>query len=163
MDMVNMSRHKADAERWWITNAGLGKVFIQRQKGTFLQDFQGDLKLTPNADEWEKWKVETVDGKAACEFPGVKLFCFTVMRSWGHELGLMKKQYDLGAGIFGCDEFLVLSDSQKSLGSGYHTSIISHDSLSHGAGMYKNSDLFLNVWQKVFTEGRHKNADWVIK
>lgn len=162
-NVLSMSSNKGVAAKWMITNAGLGKVFIQRQQGSFLQDFNGHLKLTPNADEWEKWSITTVDGEQECKFPAVKLYCFSVMRSWGHSLELMKRQHELGAGIFGCDESLVLSDAVKSLGDGYDSVAISDELLDEPAAMYKNSDMFLKAWQKVKHEGKYKHADWVIK
>lgn len=160
---VKMSSSKGDAERWRITNAGSGKVFIQRQTGTFLQDFRGHVKLTQNADEWERWNIATTDNKDACHYPSLKLFCFSVIRSWGTELNLMRKQHELGAGIFGCDFSMVLSDSKKSLGNDYETTEISHKLLKSKKAMYKNSDLFLSVWSRVKKEGTYKHADWIIK
>lgn len=160
---LSESSNKGAPQKWRITNGGAGKVFIQRQAGTFLQDFKGELKLAQNADEWEKWTISSGDGVDACHFASVKLFCLTVIRSWGHEVGMMKKQKELGAGIFGCDESMVLSDAKIDLGGGYHTTVIESELLSTGKAAKKNSELFLKSWEKVKTAGNYKGAHWIVK
>jgi len=157
------SSEKGDVQKWKIMNGGLGKVFIEHQSGGYLQDFRGELKLTDTADEWEKWTISPGDGVDACHFPSVKLFCVTVIRSWGHEVGLMKKQKELGAGIFGCDETMVLSDTKINLGGDFHTTVISSELLSTDKAMHKNSQLFLKIWEKVREVGLYKDAHWVVK
>jgi len=121
--------------------------------------------LTSNADAWEKWSVSTIDGNEGCHFQSTSLFCFTVMRSWGFGLGVLQKQIELGAGIFGCEDFLVLSDKEVQLSSTpqVRTTLITDESMSNRRGMYKNSGLFLNIWKKVKVDGRYKAADWIIK
>jgi len=150
--------------RWRISAAGQGRVFIRANDGNFLQDHNGNTELTPNADEWEKWTISSVkDGNHACRFNSLHLFCFTVMRSWGQELALVRKQQEMGAGIFACEESLVLSDSEMELAGSQRSVVISHSLLSHKKGMFKNSDLFLDVWHRIKVDGRYKSADWTIK
>lgn len=158
-------RHEAGAagQKWSISGAGIGQAFVRSKDGSYLQDDHGKLRLTGNADEWEKWTIYKEDGAAACHFPSLELFCITVMRSWGHELALLKKQQELGAGIFDCGESLVLSDKEEELGGGKRSVLISHHLLSQKKGLYKNSDLFLSTWQRVKEDGRYKAADWTVK
>jgi len=78
-------------------------------------------------------------------------------------VGMMKKQKELGAGIFGCDESMVLSDTKINLGGDYHTTVISSNLLSTGKAKHKNSELFLEIWEKVKDEGQYKGAHWIVK
>jgi len=56
-----------------------------------------------------------------------------------------------------------LSDKEEELGGKARSVVISHHLLSQKKGMYKNSDLFLKVWQRVKADGRYANSDWTIK
>ena len=87
------------------------------------------------------------------------LFCFTVMRSQGDEPALLRKQYELDAGICACDDSIVFSDAKKSLAPDYVSTMIS----PAGPSMFDDKELFLQVWDKVKAEGRFKSADWVVK
>lgn len=159
---VGLREKREHDETWRISDAGQGKVFLRASDGKFLQDHYGNLRLTENADAWEKWSIASIGGNAVCRYPDLTLFCFTVTRSGEDQFKLVRKQQELGAGIFGCDEVLVLSDVERQLGK-HRTTFISHNTLSHKEGKIKNSDLFLEVWHKVKVDGRYKTADWTIK
>jgi len=157
-----------DGEAWVLADAGEQKVFLRGDRDERLKDHDGELQLTTNADEWEKWFVTAVDGSPVCQFSPNRLFCFTVMRSWGNDLEILEAQSSRRAGIFGCDERMILSDKEidlgKTPGEDRTIAISGHDSiLSEGAGLYKNSDLFLKIWDAVDRDGRYKYMDWTVK
>lgn len=158
---------KADWDKWRITDAGFGRVFMRSNRGHYLQDSHGRPYMTENADNWEKWDLRTLDGKPACTYHAVTFFCFAVMRSWGHELEMMKKQYETRTGVFGCDDGVVMSDQEVILSKEgeprQYTEVISHEVMEHPAGVFDNHELFLDVWEKVRLNGRYKVADWTIK
>lgn len=77
----------------------------------------------------------------------------------------MQQQSEQNLGIFLCDETLVLTDKEMKLSSvnTQRTVEISNDLLFQKAGMFKNSDLFLSVWEKIKLDGRYQNTDWTVK
>lgn len=164
-DLRLSSDEVAAPQKWNLTDAGDGQVFIRSHRGQFLHDNHGHLRLAPNADNWEKWNITTLSGKRACTFHRVSFFCFTVMRSWGHELALMKQQRNKSVGIFGCDEAMVLSEKEVVLSDEplQTTVVISHHLMSKGAGLFENHELFLMVWKQVERDGRWSTSDWTLK
>jgi len=160
---LSLEPNKTNAEKWRITSAGGGKVFLQRQRGFFLTAYGGNVGLTHHADKWEKWSVLTAEGERACQFSDLELFCFTVTRAraGGSEAKLLRRQCELGAGIFGCDESLVLSDAEESLGPSCSTTLIAP--LNETTEF--DGELFLEAWERVQVkeDGRFKAADWIIK
>lgn len=165
--ILKLSGNKGSSESWNILDAGSGDVFLQSHRGMFIQDAHGSLMMTPNADNWEKWTITAVDGEPACRFPSTNLFCFVVMRSWGHELDLMKNQHSKGAGIFDCDTSMIFSDANLDISSDpddyYSTTLIEHDILQHDVGVHENKHLFIKVWEHILHDGRYSTADWVVK
>merc|ERR1719203_2427159 len=81
------------------------------------------------------------------------------MRSQSDEPALLRKQYELGAGIFACDDSIVFSDGKKSLAPDYVSTMIS----PAGPSMFDDRGLFRQVWDKVKADGSFKSADWVVK
>jgi hypothetical protein len=96
------------------------------------------------------------------------LFCFSVFRSTGYELDLVKAQVSRGAGIFACDEFAVVSDKRLVLGhtvaGPVHTLQIRSTGCYNGRdGTAANSLIFMNAWERIHEDLRFKAHDWTIK
>merc|ERR1711988_631777 len=89
-------------------------------------EWYDSLSPTSRFEDFQLFLHEKVPNKTApCSRPCTKrrwgspsLFCFSVFRSEGYEPDLMRAQLHQRAGIFSCDEFAVVSDSQVSLGQG---------------------------------------------
>lgn len=104
------------------------------------------------------------------------LFCFMVMRSTGYEPQIVKEQVRRGVGIFDCDEYVVIADSEIHLGEGPRgnvTTILNPVPQSATGGSWAMTNSFLNVenfiqaWDKFRIDGRIKDrwpkADWIVK
>jgi len=93
------------------------------------------------------------------------LFCFSIFRSQGYELDLVKAQVDRRVGIFSCDEFATLSDAVLPVSGGVTTLQIppcetvgvSKD------GTAANTLIFMQAWNVIKNDGRYANHDWTIK
>lgn len=93
------------------------------------------------------------------------LFCFSVFRSTGYELDLVKALLAKNVGIFGCDQFAVLSDKILPLSKGVHslqippceTVGVSKD------GTAANTLIFMKAWTVIYEDMRWRAHDWVIK
>lgn len=96
------------------------------------------------------------------------LFCFSVVRTGSYEPDLMKAQLAKFAGIFACDEFLVLSDSVLNLGPGQGGTVqtVPIGSLQVGIskdGTAANTEVFMRAWNAVHEDFRYRAHDWIIK
>jgi len=153
---------ETNKSKWMVVDASNDKAFIKSHSGEYLQDHDGLLKTTKNSDAWEKWDIIAAStGSRACTFNPTRLLCFTVMRSENKEL--LKHQSSKMLGVFGCDDYLVISSEETDLQHGHKTVPISHDLLAHRKGMFKNKDLFLLVWKQVKLNGKYKDVDWIVK
>lgn len=94
------------------------------------------------------------------------LFCFALMQPMGYERTLVEMQYKQRWGIFGCNEYQVISNASVQLAPGLVTSVIASDLICEMGGEFNtalNTDIFLLVWQKVFDETRFQYSDWTVK
>lgn len=106
------------------------------------------------------------------------LFCFAVARTKGYEVELVKAQLGKGVGIFGCNDYLVLSHPAMTLGpdpSGGPTvrsKNIPDKTKEHVGhfgvnGQLTNSWLntltFLSAWEAIREDGRLWDYDWTVK
>jgi hypothetical protein len=92
------------------------------------------------------------------------LFCYSVSRSFGYEPRILKEQQRMGAGIFACDETVVLSDHPLVLLDGLRA--IHFPTASVGIskdGTAGNALLFMHVWSVVMKDQRFQHLDWTIK
>jgi hypothetical protein len=96
------------------------------------------------------------------------LFCWSVFRSSGYELDLVKAQVRRGAGIFACDEFAVVSDKRLLLGHTVSGPV--HTLKLPGTGCGKSRDgtaantlIFMNAWVRIHEDLRFKAHDWTVK
>lgn len=98
------------------------------------------------------------------------LFCFSLMRPVGYELGLLSAQLARRAGIFGCDEFAVFSNSTIPLGTDGETNVSTMSvpgelSVPFG-GQWNtalNTGVFVRVWRAVGDLGRYQSCSWTVK
>mmetsp|Transcript_76123 Transcript_76123/g.198340 ORF Transcript_76123/g.198340 Transcript_76123/m.198340 type:complete len:518 (+) Transcript_76123:3-1556(+) len=92
------------------------------------------------------------------------LYCFAVIRTTGYEPGLLKAQYDIGAGIFGCDDFSILTADDTTMVGDYKTvqfpgaPIVR--SIDNTAG---NTLLFVNAWQAIVGLNIWRNHTYTLK
>jgi hypothetical protein len=59
---VKFSSNKLGWEKWTLSDAGDGKVFITSFRGKQLCDKYGNIKLTSNKLKWEKWTLGDAGG-----------------------------------------------------------------------------------------------------
>jgi len=91
------------------------------------------------------------------------------MRTIGYEAALMKAQLAKRAGIFNCDEYLVLStDEPITLGEGDFGPVTTHKFkpaviTTSKDGTSGNAKLFINAWDVVIKDGRWSNHTWIVK
>mmetsp|Transcript_130574 Transcript_130574/g.279176 ORF Transcript_130574/g.279176 Transcript_130574/m.279176 type:complete len:474 (-) Transcript_130574:159-1580(-) len=91
------------------------------------------------------------------------LFCISVMQSTGanHELSLLRSQLREGVGVFGCDDWLVLSDIRTWLTPGPPVRMDTVPLQPVPGGSVAGE--FLEVWDGVRRDGRFDLHDWVAK
>jgi len=101
-------------------------------------------------------------GVSAEHFPS--LYCFSVLRTVGYEVGLIEAQHDKGIGIFGCDATsLLTADGSISMGS--YKSIKFQGapivkSVDNTAG---NTQLFVHAWDAVIAANIWRNHTFTLK
>jgi len=112
------------------------------------------------------------DAKTKCQAPcaprvwgSPSIFCFSVFRSQGYELDLVKAQVDKGVGIFSCDEFRVLSDETLPVSKGIETlKIPPCESVGVSKdGTAANTLIFMQAWFVIWHDATWRAHDWVIK
>jgi len=121
----------------------------------------------PHADDSnETWSCKTLGprsyGVSTKGFPS--LYCFSVLRTVGYEVGLIKAQHDKGAGIFGCDATSLLT-ADGSITIGAYKSIQFPGapitvSIDHTAG---NTELFVHAWDAVIGANVWRNHTFTLK
>lgn len=128
----------------------------------------GDLDKVP-------WSCKMLGSRFKGRTP--KLFCWSIMRTTGYEMDLMKALLQEGVGIFACDGFSVLTQQEQvSLGlpKGSKSSadelftarIAGADGVTvgtSGQGTAVNAELFKFAWKTVLADGRYRQHDWTVK
>lgn len=114
-------------------------------------------------------------GRSHCPMPcqapfwgDPSLFCFSISRVDGYEPGIMREQLERSAGIFGCDEFAVLSNTYFRLGEGARGIVDTVKFPSARVGVSKdhtaaNTQLFIGAWNKVQQATHWIAHDWTVK
>lgn len=106
-----------------------------------------------------------------------KLFCWSIMRTTGYEVGLMKVLLEKGVGIFACDGNAVLTQggqislglpkgSSSSTDEFFTTWVAGADGVTvptSGQGTAVNAELFKFAWRTILNEGHYKEHDWSVK
>mmetsp|Transcript_111821 Transcript_111821/g.340042 ORF Transcript_111821/g.340042 Transcript_111821/m.340042 type:complete len:447 (-) Transcript_111821:40-1380(-) len=88
------------------------------------------------------------------------LFCFSLLRAGGLDMGLVRLQHARNASVFGCDEFSLLSSGGAvRLAPDYLVAGLPGQEARDSLGA---SD-FLAAWQMVAKDGRYKRHDWTVK
>lgn len=153
-----------------------GDTCYERVRWVLTEGISLHPDLYPNLTEmsrWEdaQWKIHEAESDicpAPCaleEWGSPSLFCFAVFRSEGYELELVKSQLEQSVGIFGCDEFAVLSDKVLKVTDSVETLIIPpcEEVGVSKDGTAANTLVFMQAWRVISTEARYKAHDWVIK
>jgi len=98
------------------------------------------------------------------------LFCFQAVRTSTFELSLARQQFSTKVSVFACDESIVFSDGEKEqeLGRNYHnipvtTVLMNGRKRPAEAGLWPNTDDFLQIWSYLHQDGRILNHDWTAK
>lgn len=96
------------------------------------------------------------------------MFCFCVMRTGGYEQDILEVQRRHDAGIFDCDDQMVLADEALDLGGGSRTTAIGHVNSTLGQAedatrSWVNTEIFLRAWWNVRADGRFASFDWTVK
>jgi len=99
------------------------------------------------------------------------LFCWSVSRNSGYETDVLRAQLTAGAGIFSCDGFAVLSETEWNIGRGPGGRIGEVNTLSFpGApvgvskdGTAGNTRLFMRAWDAILSRTLVLDFDWTIK
>lgn len=79
---------------------------------------------------------------------------------------LIRFQYSKRASIFACDASAIYSNRTVAVASDLQTTPVVVDlTVKFGGDSYTalNSWIFIAVWKKVITEGRHRVHDWIVK
>mmetsp|Transcript_27450 Transcript_27450/g.81823 ORF Transcript_27450/g.81823 Transcript_27450/m.81823 type:complete len:440 (-) Transcript_27450:41-1360(-) len=97
------------------------------------------------------------------------LFCYSIMRTHGYELGLVRTQLSRGVSIFACDAWRVYSDKKVWLTPGPPVRIdttLLNVSLEAKAGVKEhilNTEQFLQAWRQAKEEGLTQSHEWSVK
>lgn len=132
-------------------------------RASTFEQFQKHLHLSPPSD-----------GKPVCPMPchgkspvpkkqhdGPSLFCFEVANE-DYEVDIVRYQHDHCAGIFGCDEAAVVSNSADVAGVRALTIEPVEVGVSQD-GFAANTEVFLRAWGALRSDGRFAGFDWTVK
>jgi len=145
----------------WVLHEGMKQHpewYPNLNSSSRFEDIQADLAAKDPKSKCEPPCTRKLWGKPS-------LFCFSIFRSTGYELDLVKSQIEKGVGIFNCDEFAILSDKKLDLSSAMETLLIppcEHTGVSKD-GTAANTNIFLKAWDVIAKDMRYKAHDWVIK
>lgn len=129
-----------------------------------------DLSSTSTFEEFQNHahhNNKTLCPTEACNpqpFQLQTLFCWMAVQVDGYELGLATAQLEKKAGIFACDDYLLVST--KDLGiDGVTTLTISNMQVGGytDGGTSPNAPIFVEAWNQIQSDGRWKEHDWTIK
>jgi hypothetical protein len=95
-------------------------------------------------------------------------FCFSIIRSEGYELDIVKNQFAWNAGIFACDGHAVLCDKKLVLGESAKGPLETVPFNPAKVGVSKdgtaaNAQLFMNAWSTVKASTDYSKYDWTLK
>lgn len=99
------------------------------------------------------------------------LFCFSVIRSEGYEIGLVGAQFDRHASIFACDSTVVFSNGPSIRFGTIDTISMPAEEIGVGnlelesdtTNSWLNTNIFLRVWQWVVADVHFQTHDWSVK
>jgi hypothetical protein len=136
--------------------------------GRGRQCYQKDSAYATCADECQTngtWSCKELGtrswGLAYVGYPS--LFCFSLFRVDSYELELVEYQWKRRAGIFACDNFRLFSDTATTI-AGRETLVTPKVEIGVSKdGTAGNAELFMKVWEMVFTDGTVWEHDWTVK
>jgi hypothetical protein len=139
-----------------------------QQKGAVCfqkSPYYGTCKvLCTHDDEGGDWSCKKWGFRTPRPWGTPSLFCYSVSRGFGYEPDILRYQQRLGAGIFGCDEYAVLSSDQLVLLDGFKAIYFAPAAVGISKdGTAGNAQLFMNVWDAIKSDGRAASLDWTIK
>jgi hypothetical protein len=95
------------------------------------------------------------------------LLCVSLAMPWTQEPALLEMQLQARESIFGCEDFVVYTNPQISLGNGaVVTQDLGFDLHCQKGGQwntYLNTPIFKNFWDRVLTDGQFKSNAWTVK
>lgn len=98
------------------------------------------------------------------------IFCWSLFQLSTYEGDVMKLQMSLGAGIFQCDSYALLSTADESVigqdseGKDVKTLHVEMAEITTSVdGTAGNAKLFINCWNVIVQDGRWNNHAWTIK
>ncbi|CAK0884211.1 unnamed protein product [Prorocentrum cordatum] len=121
---------------------------------------------------WKWFNDSKCERPCQASFKGKpSMFCWSLARATGYEAQVMTRQLELGAGIFGCDGYAVVSEEKWDVGSGPGKRIGQVTSLVFkGAsvgiskdGTAANTEQFILGWKAVLEHTTILKHDWAIK
>lgn len=97
---------------------------------------------------------------------GIKLFCWSLAQP-GYEFDILRRQNELYAGIFACDDQLIMSFDKLTIGDGDgKVETVPLEKLDSGFskdGTSANTQQFMKAWEAIKADGRWEKHDWVVK
>lgn len=102
----------------------------------------------------------TVTTTTAYPGEGIKLFCWSFAMP-NYEMDILRRQKELSAGIFGCNEQIVLSF--EPIGDMNVAVVQRIDSGISKDGSSANALQFMKAWDTIRDDGRWERHDWVVK
>lgn len=128
-----------------------------------------DLTTTTTTTTWT-W-TSTSTSSIIFEFPS--LFCFSVFRTTGYEVDLIREQRTRNAGIFQCPDWAVFSNGEGDdveIGEGYVAPRIPVPEVNKGdfnkgttTDSWLNTKIFMKAWEMVGHDNRFRYHDWTVK
>jgi len=94
---------------------------------------------------------------------GISLLCWSLVQP-GYELAILRRQHELTAGIFACNEALVLSFEKLNIGPKLDT--VTCEKVECGIskdGTSANTLQFMKAWDVIKDDGRYLRSDWTVK
>jgi len=97
---------------------------------------------------------------------GIKLFCWSFAQP-GYEVDILRRQLELNAGIFACDDQMIMSFDEMTIGAGEsEVKAVVCESMDSGIskdGTSANTLQFMKAWEVIKNDGRYAKNDWSVK
>lgn len=97
---------------------------------------------------------------------GIKLLCWSLAQP-GYEFDILKRQKQMGAGIFACEDQAILSFTKESLNvDGDYIETWVCEKMPAGIskdGTSANTEQFMKAWEVIKNGHRWEKADWTVK
>jgi len=97
---------------------------------------------------------------------GIKLFCWSLAQP-GYEFDILRRQKEMSAGIFACNDQMVMSFSKENIGAGkdlIETWVCEKlDSGTSKDGTSANTQQFMKAWDVIKHSKMYERNDWTVK